>query len=40
LAISRDLARAMRGDLTIESTEAKGSRFTLSLPRASEHQKA
>jgi signal transduction histidine kinase len=40
LAISRDLARAMRGDLTVESTEAKGSRFTLSLPRASEHQKA
>jgi signal transduction histidine kinase len=39
LAISRDLARAMKGDLTVESTEGKGARFTLSLPRASEHQK-
>jgi len=37
LAISRDLARAMNGDLTVESTEGKGARFTLSLPRASEH---
>jgi signal transduction histidine kinase len=34
LAISRDLARAMEGDLTVESTEGKGARFTLSLPRA------
>ena len=40
LAISRDLARAMNGDLTVESTEGKGARFTLSLPRASEQQKA
>jgi len=34
LAISRDLARAMKGDLTVESSEGKGARFTLSLPRA------
>ena len=38
LSISRDLARAMKGELTVESTDGKGSRFTLSLPRASEQK--
>ena len=36
LSISRELARAMNGDLTVESLEGKWARFTLSLPRASE----
>jgi len=40
LAISRDLARAMGGELTVESTEGKSARFTLALPRASEHNDA
>lgn len=33
LSISRDLARAMHGDLTVESVVGVGSRFTLSVPR-------
>ncbi len=40
LAISRDLARAMKGDLTVQSTLGKGTRFTLSLPRAGEQREA
>ena len=34
LAISRDLARAMNGDLTVRSVLGEGARFTVSLPRA------
>jgi signal transduction histidine kinase len=34
LAISRDLARAMSGDLTVDSTVGAGARFTLTLRRA------
>jgi signal transduction histidine kinase len=40
LSISRELARAMRGDLTLESTEGIGSTFTLTLPVASESSSA
>jgi signal transduction histidine kinase len=36
LSISRELARAMHGDLTLESEEQKGSIFTLTLPVAFE----
>jgi signal transduction histidine kinase len=34
LAISRGLARAMSGDLTVESTLGAGARLTLNLPRS------
>jgi signal transduction histidine kinase len=34
LAISRDLARGMAGELSVSSVEGSGSTFTLTLPRA------
>jgi signal transduction histidine kinase len=34
LAISRDMARAMNGDISVDSTLGVGSRFTFALPRS------
>jgi len=39
LAISRDLARGMGGDLRARSIEGKGSAFTLTLPRVTRHHR-
>lgn len=40
LYISRKLARAMGGDLTVESTPGEGARFILSLPALDERRKS
>jgi signal transduction histidine kinase len=37
LSISRDLARAMNGDITVQSTVKQGSTFTITLPAGPEN---
>ena len=32
LAVSRNIARALGGDIIVESCEGRGSKFTLTLP--------
>jgi signal transduction histidine kinase len=40
LAISRELARAMSGDLSVTSVEGEGATFELTLPRRAPEEPA